>query len=86
MPMQALGPEDGWHYLKGKDFGRRLQMKMAPKGRYQLQSKPNQRDLLWSFAFSSICNSHLKGRGNISATESQEPPWGLSMGRWENIC
>lgn len=79
-PAGFLGPEDGWHYLKGKDFGRRPQLKMAPRGRYQLQSKPNQSDLLGSFSFSSICNSHLKGRGNISATESQEPhgacPWG----------
>lgn len=73
MSTQALGRDDGSHYSKGKDFGRRPQLKVAPRGRHQIQFKPNQRDLLWSFSFFSICNSHLKGRGNISGTESQEP-------------
>lgn len=31
VPMQALGPEDGWQYLKGKDFGKRPRLKMAPR-------------------------------------------------------
>lgn len=73
-PTQALGPEDGWHYLKGKDFGRRPQLKMAPRGRYQLQSKPNGRVLLWSFSFSSICNSHLKVTSQLLNLGAY--PWG----------
>lgn len=50
---------------EGKDFGRRPQLKMGPRGRYQLQFKPKQRDQLWGFSLSSIYSgeegaSHLK--------------------------
>lgn len=68
--MQALG-NGRWlalfEVVEGKDLGRRPQLKMTPRRRHQLQFKPNQRDQLWGFSFSSICNSLLKGRGNVSS-------------------
>lgn len=70
---------------EGKDFGKRPQLKMAPRGRYQLQFKPKQRDQLRGIPLSSICG---RGRRNISVS-NPDPQGPLTPhNQWElgNTC